>query len=114
MKNDIEYRPNGLRIQKVGTQYHVQGSKNGPWDYLANARRDADTQGDNALIISAMEEGATHYDTLGPQWLKVVGEELFVWDDEQEWVPSKSKAGAAAVNNGKCMDLSVRLNNDGY
>ncbi len=53
MKNGIEIRPNGIKIVKRVTishypsnninQYHVEGSKNGPWDYLLNARKDADS-----------------------------------------------------------------------
>lgn len=42
-----EVRSNGILIvkkEREGSipQYHVQGSPNGPWDYLRNARRDAD------------------------------------------------------------------------
>jgi hypothetical protein len=53
MKNGVEVRPNGVRIQAykrlrdltTGTFrcYLVEGSKNGPWDYLRNARKDADS-----------------------------------------------------------------------
>lgn len=46
MKNGIEIRPNGVKITKKTCNeypmYFVEGSVNGPWDYLANARRDAD------------------------------------------------------------------------
>ena len=45
MKNSVEIRPNGVKITKKtvnSTMYFVEGSRNGPWDYLANARRDAD------------------------------------------------------------------------
>jgi hypothetical protein len=48
MKNGKEIRANGVVITKTQRdgsvpQYHVEGSKNGPWDYLQNARDDADT-----------------------------------------------------------------------
>ncbi len=51
MKNGIETRKNGVIIRKKEGRsfketgiclYHVEGSRNGPWDYLANARGDAD------------------------------------------------------------------------
>jgi len=52
MKNGREVRPNGSIITKVLMKsgiylYYVQNinykpSKNGPWDYLRNARKDAD------------------------------------------------------------------------
>lgn len=50
MKNGKEIRPNGVVITKPQqfegcvAQYHVEGSKNGPWDFLYNARKDADKQ----------------------------------------------------------------------
>jgi len=56
MKNGREVRPNGNCITKVKTkrgvvQYYVETkngdpSKNGPWDYLYNARKDADSLGE--------------------------------------------------------------------
>lgn len=50
MKNGQETRPNGSKIIRCKGLYfvihHVDGifkaSKNGPWDYLHNARKDAD------------------------------------------------------------------------
>lgn len=50
MKNGIETRKNGVIIRKKTNKetgfsmYYVEGSRNGPWDYLANARDDADQQ----------------------------------------------------------------------
>lgn len=48
MKNGIEVRKNGAKIQRTpsGVCYAVTlpdgtPSKNGPWDYLGNARKDA-------------------------------------------------------------------------
>lgn len=49
MKNGVEIRPNGVKITKflgksmTHYMYRVQGSMNGPWDYLRNARMDADS-----------------------------------------------------------------------
>lgn len=52
MKNNIEVRPNGSTIEKKRgnriEMYYVKAkdgapSLNGPWDYLANARQDADS-----------------------------------------------------------------------
>lgn len=46
MKNGIEIRPNGVRIIKkpgdVFPLYYVEGSKDNPWDFLSNARINAD------------------------------------------------------------------------
>ena len=47
MKNGIEVRPNGVTIRRIDCaegfgMYQVDDSPNGPWDYLSNARVDAD------------------------------------------------------------------------
>ena len=51
-KDKIEIRKNGDEIRKKGRCYHVyrkqkngtfELSKNGPWDYLCNARSDSNT-----------------------------------------------------------------------
>lgn len=66
MKNGIEIRPNGVKIVKIQgnsiPQYFVEGSKNGPWDYLANARNDADAFGhvlfkDSDFTMDEIERG---------------------------------------------------------
>jgi hypothetical protein len=48
MRDGIEIRPNGIQITKGPSpsghhsEYRVDGSRNGPWTYLRNARNDAD------------------------------------------------------------------------
>lgn len=49
MRNGTETRPNGVIITNVNhgisgknPSYHIKGSINGPWDYIVNARNDAD------------------------------------------------------------------------
>ena len=59
MKNGTETRPNGVIIKKskYGT-YHVLGSANGPWDYLSNARKDADSLSPTPQSTSVPNERA--------------------------------------------------------
>ena len=82
MKNNIEIRPNGIKITKrTGNRYpmyFVTGSKNGPWDYLRNARRDADNPVSVEAAIDAVQCGATHYHVGWRQYLKVEGTEVKV------------------------------------
>jgi len=56
MKNGKETRPNGVVITKKFFEdgfymYYVAGSRSGPWDYLRNARRDADGEFTEEIVF---------------------------------------------------------------
>jgi hypothetical protein len=75
MKNGKETRPNGVVIAKKqtswGALYHVEGSKNGPWTYLRNARRDADLR----LFVAREEQGAAFF-VVSPVQAALIPKEL--------------------------------------
>jgi len=64
-KDKIEIRKNGDEIRKKGRCYHVyrkqrdgtfELSKNGPWDYLSNARADSDAEFAEALCTDMEDD----------------------------------------------------------
>ncbi|MCJ8292895.1 MAG: hypothetical protein MJK15_00680 [Colwellia sp.] len=121
MKNGIEIRKHGLKITKKihnkFPMYQVAGSRNGPWDYLHNARKDADTQLEVEPVIEAMENGATHYDNVNKRWLRSRIEELHYYTPGnilggQGWVPMRGINIEIALSAGTCINLEMYLNSD--
>lgn len=107
MKNNIEIRPNGIKIEKkMGNRYplyFVSGSKNGPWDYLHNARKDADNAVDISLAIDAIQCGATHYHTGWKQFLKVGDGTMEVYINGK-WYEQNQRP--SILGNGYCVTLA--------
>jgi len=111
MKNNIAIRPNGITIKKVmGNRYplyYVTGSKNGPWDYLQNARKDADTDLLSVeSAIDAVQCGATHYHVGWRQFLRVNSTNKGVYIDGK-WF--ECAGSHFSVDNGYCINLKVML-----
>ena len=121
MKNGIEIRKHGLKITSVKAgnfaMYKVAGSRNGPWDYLHNARKDADTQLNAEPIIEAIEIGATHWDNQRSRWIKATTETLHYCDRTNclgsgGWAAMRGINVKEFLSNGSCINLEMYLNSD--